>query len=101
MRFLRGTNSHPAWVVVAVLLIIVGPFIALLTPAFLTVSTFQYSSRISYIPLPVSITYYIWAFVLFSVGTGSHLFYFKKVFKNHFWNSCFCFVCIFILYWGK
>ena len=81
MRFLRGANSHPAWVVVAVLLMIVGPFIAILMPAFLSVSTFQYSSRISYIPLPTSFHYYIWAFVLFSIGLVLIYFISKKSIK--------------------
>lgn len=67
MSVLRARISHPAWVVVAVLMIIVGPFISILTPVVLTVTTHQYSSRISYVPLPIAFNYFLCAFIFCSV----------------------------------
>ncbi len=60
--------GHPAWVVTAVLMIITGPFIAILTPVVISVTAYQYSSRITYVPLSSAFGYYIGAFILCSVG---------------------------------
>lgn len=64
----KSKVGHPAWVVIAVLMIITGPFIAILTPVVISVTAYQYSSRITYVPLSNAFGYYIAAFVLCSVG---------------------------------
>ncbi|HWL24496.1 MAG TPA: hypothetical protein VNR38_12225 [Ureibacillus sp.] len=74
-------SRHPAWIVAAVLLCISGPFIAILTPVILTVTTYQYSSRISYVPLPSSYRFYLSAFIFTGVVLVFIYFLSKKSFK--------------------
>lgn len=85
MSVLRAERSrHPAWIVIAILLCIAGPFIAILTPVVLTVTTYQYSSRISYVPLPNGFNYYLAAFVLSSILLALIYFISKKSLKIAF-----------------
>lgn len=67
MSVLRARMSHPAWVVVGVLMLIAGPFIAILAPVVLTVTSHQHRSRIAYVPLPTAFNYYLSAFAFCSL----------------------------------
>lgn len=95
MSVLRAKDSrHPAWIVVAVILLIFGPFLAILTPVILTVTTYQHSSRIAYVPLPVGFNYYLFAFALASVLLICTYFVYKKSLKITFTIIA---TCLFLL----
>lgn len=95
MSVLRAKNSRqPAWIVIAVIMLIFGPLIAILTPVILTVTTYQFSSRITYVPLPLGFRYYLFAFVLTSVLMTCIYFIYKKSLKITFTIIT---TCIFLL----
>ncbi|SOC39950.1 hypothetical protein [Ureibacillus acetophenoni] len=100
MSVLRAEKSrHPAWIVIAILLCIAGPFIAILTPVILAVTTYQYSSRITYVPLPNGFNYYLAAFVLTGVLLIFVYFISKKSLKITFAIVATC-LFLFLFYSG-